>query len=953
MSQRGRSALAAVSPYGAGVRVRVLGVVELIDDTGAARPVGSPSQRTVLAALVAHRGRVVPSDMLVDSLWGDVPPKSAMATLRTYVSRLRRSLQGALVTRGDGYVLDLPDGATDAGEFEALVDTARRSSAADAVLAFDAALALWGGQPFGDQADVHCVRAEGRRLVELHKAAVEARISCLLEIGRFDDAVPAAEALVADEPLREGAWAALIEALAAANRSADALRAYQRACAALADAGLAPSARLRGAERAVLVATPVMGHPVAADAPLPLVMSSFVGRDEDRDRVLRLLTPSRVVTLVGPGGVGKTRLALEVARRTAEGPDPMVRIAQLASLSTDEEVADAVVSALGLSADGEAASDALKRVRRLDLLLVLDNAEHLLDAVADVVEQLLAAGTAMRILVTSRERLGVDGEHVWRVTPLGARRNEAGVRLFIERADAAVPELELSPDDVVVTRVVELLDGLPLAIEMAASQLSTFTLGELAAALEGSHDMLASPRRAGPGRHRTLASMLGWSEQRLSARQREVLYDLSVFSGRVTVADIEGVFGASDARDITRSLAERSLVAVTREGDQARFGLLHTVRTFAARTVEEAGRAGDLARRHAVWFEAAARDADVALRGVDEVAAHERFAAVFGELRGAHRWARQYAVEVAAAMSEDLHLYAESRLIDEPLRWAEGLIDVLASDDPHLPVVLASAAARAVQRGDLTVARARAERAIAGSGGGSLAALETLADIELFEGRLDASEAAYGALAQRASEGPDLYYLAAARSGVALARCYAGRGRLDDFDDLRSMPLGPSALGWLSYADGELLLDDDPALSFAHFDRAIALAAGSGNRYLEGVARVSSCSLRARAGDAHEARQAFVLAIHFWRGLAATTHQVTTLRNLAVLVERLRKPEIAAELLGFLARQTVPTYGAEAARLDEVETWARQRLGGDFTTRFAAGGARSLAATEDWVLTAL
>lgn len=957
MSQRGRRALAAAWPYRALVRVRVLGAVEIVEDDGTVRRVGSPSQRTVLAALVAHRRRVVPFDVLVDALWGDVPPASAEATPRTYVSRLRRSLGGSLATRGDGYVLDLPDDAIDAAAFETLIGTARRTRGTEAIDSFDAAFDLWGGQPFGDQADVECVRAEGRRLAEVHAGAVESSISCLVEVGRPDEAVPVGEALVVDQPLREGAWAALIDALSAANRPADALRAYQRACGALAEAGLEPSARLRAAEQAVLAGARAVAPDVGGDVRLPRFASSFVGRHADCDRVLALLASSRVVTLVGPGGVGKTRLALEVARQAADTTRLRPRFVELANVRVGNDVADAIVSTLGLVSGGDAASDVLARTRRLDLLVVLDNAEHVADAVASAVEQLLGDDTTLRLLITSRERLGVDGEQVWRVAPLGIEGDAPAIRLFVDRASAANPELRLSANDDLVARVVELVDGLPLAVEMAASHLGVLTLAELASELETRHDMLASPRRTGPERHRTLASVLAWSEQLLNAQERRVLHELSCFAGPVPPADIEGVLADPDALAVTRKLVGRSLVTVDRRGERSSLGLLHTVRTFAAQRLEQAGRPDALGRRHAVWFAESSRAADRSLRSIDEVAAHDRFGAVFDELRAAHRWARRHEVDLVALLSEHLHLYAQSRLIDEPLRWAEELVDDLAPENPHLAAVLASAASRAVQRGDLDLARARAERAIAHGGsspGSLLPALENLADTDLFQGRLESSEAAYAMLAEHAAEVSDLYYLAAARSGVLLARCYAGEKGRETFADLRAQPLGPSALGWLSYAEGELLLDDDPAASFGHYDRAISFAVASGNRYLEGVARISSCSLRARAGDVDNARRAFAETIHFWRRLSATTHQVTTLRNLAVLLRRIDRPDAAAALLGFLAGHPVPTYGAEAARLQEVESWTRERLSSDeLDEGLSDGRTRSLAAIEDGVLAVL
>src|SRR5687768_8680947 len=272
------------------MRFRVLGTVELLDAHGQARPIGSPNQRTVLAVLLACRGEVVTIDALVEALWGDSAPASAVATLRTYVSRLRARLGRALASRGGGFILEIEPDDLDAERFETLLDGARHAAAVDAAGLLAAALDLWKGPAFGDRADVERVRAEARRLEARRTAAREAHAAALLHAGRVDEAVAAAEALVTAEPLGEGGWVVLIEALAAARRPAEALRAFRRAAGALAEVGLEPSADLRQAERVALTggATPRHTPPVAPDAPTtprrfhpPIVPSSIVGRDDD------------------------------------------------------------------------------------------------------------------------------------------------------------------------------------------------------------------------------------------------------------------------------------------------------------------------------------------------------------------------------------------------------------------------------------------------------------------------------------------------------------------------------------------------------------------------------------------------------------------------------------------------------------------------------------------------
>ena len=935
------------------MRFRVLGPVELVDPDGESVPVGSPNQQRILALLLSRVGQVVTIDTIVDALWRDDPPRSAVATLRTYVSRLRASLGDDLATRGSGYALVVDATDVDAGRFEMLVSEAAAAEPARTLALLDEALGLWRGPAFGDQADVEWIAPEARRLEELRRTAAEVRADGLLATGRVGEAVAAAEALVTSEPLRERAWSGLIRALAAQGRTADALRAYQRAVDALAEAGLEPSPVLRDAERAVLagdVAVPPTVSFARERSFPPVPTSSLVGRDDDCAAVLELLEHARVVTLVGPGGVGKTRLALEVARAGAERHALGAKVAELAPLPDGSGVADTVIHVLGLTADAQPAFDALDRAGALDVLLVLDNAEHLVEAVAEAVERIVAGGDAVRILVTSRERLGVDGEHVRPVAPLAT--DEAGSparRLLVQRGAAAAPDLALDVDDDLVAHVVGRLDGLPLAIEMAAAQLATTSLVELADGLDDRLANLRSARRLAPERHRTLASVLEWSEARLDDRQRTTLAELSVFAGPVTADDIVGVLGDADVVDIVRSLADRSLVLVDRAGPATRYSLLQTVRDFAAGRAEESGSTLDLARRHADWFLGVAREADARLRTSAEASGIRRMEAVFAELRTAHRWAREHDPATAGALSAALHLYAQSRLVDEPLRWAQLVADELADDDPHLPIVLASAATRTMNRGDLESGRRLAERAVslARTDAAAMPALEAVGDACVYAGRLTDTLAANEELIRRAGAVGDRHYLVIARTSNAMAQSYGGRQATPPTVE---GDVGPTARAWLAYARGELLGDRDAEGALASYDEAVALANEVDSRFVEGVALVSSCALQARVGEVPRALGQFADAIQHWIALGDHTHQLTTLRNLAVLLQRAGAAEAAAELLGALERDD-STYGEEAERLAAVREWAMAALGEEaFESRADAGRARDVPATAAWAL---
>lgn len=947
------------SNYAGPMRVRVLGAIEICDSHGAMHPVGSPNQRRVLAALVARLGQTVTADSLIEALWEE-PPASALTSLRTYISRLRHHLGASLASRGAGWSLDVPPTDVDAGCFEQLVREASHASRGAAVALLDEALALWQGPAFADLADLAIVRAEARRLEVLRSAALEARARELLAAGELGRAVSAAEAFVIDEPLREGGWITLIRALAAASQPAEALRAYQRAAAALADAGLEPSAQLREAEHDVLAGAPppsVLPRADArtSDATRPVhYASTFVGREADRNHLLDLMQRSRVVTLVGPGGVGKTRLAMELARGFVDDQQLDVRVVELASVDDAPSVAAAVLSALGLSVEGLSVTDALRRAGGLDLILVLDNAEHVVDECATTVRQLVGGGPALRVLVTSRERLAVDGEHVWNVAPLATEDPRGpAVDLFIDRARAVYPTLDVDHIAEAASPIVRRLDGLPLAIEMAAAQLSTVGLDELREILDQRLDLLRSPNRAPAQRHRSLDALLQWSEALLDDDHAETLAALSVFAGSVTLDDIVGVLGPDVAARV-RTLAERSLVSIDRGQSPVRYRLLETVRTYAASRLAQRGLAEQFRLQHAHWFTRLARSADSKLRTVAEADAVHTFETSIAEIRVAHRWARDAQPELAAALSAHLHTYAQTRLVDEPLQWAETLVEAIGDEGEYGPALLASAATRAANGGNLARARSLAERAVALAGTTRFAmpALEALGDTALYQGRLDDVIDAGRRLATLADLHGDGHYGTVGRIGSAIGASYRGDPDLDvdalaAFD---SPDLSPTARGWLAYAIGECLLDRRPDHALEQLERAVSLARSVRNSFLEGVALVSSCSLRARVGQTDESLVAFARVIDHWMRLADHTHLLTTLRNLATLLMRVGAATEAAQLLGSCERDDVPTYGHEAAQLDEVRAWARSQLGGAFAQEHALGARRTLSEAGRWAL---
>jgi predicted ATPase/DNA-binding SARP family transcriptional activator len=955
------------------MRFGVLGPVEVTTDDGIVTAVTSPSQRTVLAVLLARPNQVVPVHELVRALWGDDPPATAVHSLRTYVSRLRSVVGPAIVSRAGGFILDVEPDRIDAVRFDALVGAASTGPPDEAVEQLRAALALWRGPAFCDCDDVDAVRGEAMRLDECRRSAREALAAALLAGGRPADAVAIAEGLVADEPLREGAWTVLVRALPGLGRPAEALRAYQRAAEVLADVGLEPSAELRRAEAAVLagpVGVPLDGRvdgagPVgvpgrqlvpATAVPIRVPRSSLVGRDDELRGLGDLVRSASLVTLVGPGGVGKTRLATEIAVRATADHRFGCRMVELAGLVDPDAVLSAVADGLGVS-DATAPQRALEQAGSLDVVVVLDNCEHVLDAAAEAAELLLRGGRA-RVLATSRERLGVDGEHVWDLGPLATGVGSPARALFLDRARAADRRLDLTdgaldPADLsAVDRIVHRLAGLPLAIEMAAARVATVAVPELAEILDERLDVLRSPRRHGDARHRTLQSVIEWSERLLSDEERSVFAALSVFAGPVGAEHIDAVLGAG-ATEVVRSLAGKSLVHADRSGPRARFSLLETIRVHAAGRAAATGTTVPLARRHADHFAAAARQWDADLRTPREAAATAAFDAAFGELRAAHRWSRRHDPALAADLSAALHLFAYSRLRPECFEWATPLADL---DGPEAAVGLAAAGARAALSGDLGAAHRHASAALERTGDDAvrLRCLEVLGDVATYEGRLDDAVEIGRRLTALAERSGDAHHRVIGVSTAALGRGYAGRAdeALSLLAGVDRVGLAPSIAGWLDYSAGEVVLDDDPPVALASLKRALAQADEGGNRFLAGVARVSITSLRSRVGDPVDALRAFAEVIGHWRGQGDQTHLVTTLRNLVPLFQRIDAAEAAAALLGSLSGDgAAPTFGVEAARLAEAGRWARKALGSErFERAFSAGAGLTVVEATDAAL---
>jgi DNA-binding SARP family transcriptional activator len=546
---------------------RILGPLEVHDDSAPVRVPGA-KERALLADLLVNAGRVVPADRLVEDLWGEHPPGNPANTLQGRVSALRRALgsagSGMVVTRPPGYALNVDPGQVDATRFERLVAEATATAAGDgprAARLLEEALGLWRGPALAEFADQPWAQAEAARLEELRLAATEALVDLRLAAGGHAGLVGELEGLVAAHPTRERLRGQLMVALYRSGRQADALGAYTEAREVLAEElGIDPSPELQRLYQAILVQDPALEATTLDRGPgrhnLPERLTSLVGRDEELRELAKLVEQHRLVTVLGPGGAGKTSVAVELARQLAPGVPDGVWLVELAGLADPALLAEVVVAALGLveEAGGAAPPPAPERLATFvadkALLLVLDNCEHLVGACAELAQRLLAAGPEVKVLATSRAVLGVPGEVVWPVPPLAvpeapdpevipapggatgpgpaaaADAPEAlarydAVRLFWERAAAADPGFALDAASApAVAELCRRLDGLPLAIELAAARVRFLPPAEIVARLGDRFGLLAGGSRTVAARQRTLRATVDWSWELLEQREQ-------------------------------------------------------------------------------------------------------------------------------------------------------------------------------------------------------------------------------------------------------------------------------------------------------------------------------------------------------------------------------------------------------------------------------------------------
>ncbi|MDI5975301.1 BTAD domain-containing putative transcriptional regulator [Amycolatopsis magusensis] len=655
------------------MQIGLLGSFEVRTADGTFADIPGARLRGLLTALALDPGQVVPKATLVDWIWGEHPPADAANALQRLVSRLRKVLpEGSIDGQPNGYRLAVEPDAVDAVRFERLIGRARED---EDPRQLREALTLWRGAAMQDVGlqesamfDVAVTRLEGLRLT-----ALEDRYDAEIGLGHGAKLVTELADLVAANPVRERLVAALMRALVASGRESEALLVYQRTREILAETlGVDPSPELSALHVALLRGE--LGRQAEVrKTNLRAELTSYVGKDADVAAVAELVTEHRLTTLVGPGGSGKTRLATETARTLLGDLPDGAWLVELAPLSVDGDVAQSALAALGLrdgllsdAPDAEAVERFVAAVRDRSMVLILDNCEHVIESAAAFAHRVLGECRRLRILATSREPLAIFGEALWPVAPLVLPAEDAGpaeiesspaVQLLRERAGAVRSDLAIDADGrSTMARICRALDGMPLAIELAAARLRTMSLDQLANRLDDRFRLLTGGSRTALPRHRTLRAVIDWSWELLSDAERVVLRRLSVFAGGASLEAAERVC-AGDAvepgqvLELLTALAEKSLVVI--DGDRApRYRILGMIREYAGHRLAEA-READLARRaHLECFTELAETADPHLRRAEQldwlaaleaehhnITAAMRGAIAAGEARGAMRLA--------------------------------------------------------------------------------------------------------------------------------------------------------------------------------------------------------------------------------------------------------------------------------------------------------------------------
>jgi predicted ATPase/DNA-binding SARP family transcriptional activator len=936
------------------MEIRVLGPVEL--ELGGRRlRLGGPKQRALLSVLALNANLTVSVDRLIEGLWGEEPPASAAKMVQLYVSQLRKLLAeepGAeIVTHGRGYELRLDREAVDAARFERLVAEASRgdhNGAAGEIA--HRALGLWRGPPLADLMDEPFAAAEARRLDELHLVALELALESDLEAGLCRELIGPLDSLVAEYPLRERLHGLRILALYRCERQADALQAYQDARRTLVDElGIEPGEHLRELERAILAQDPGLAAPeleTAEPSRLPAPPNRTLGREQDQEAVAQLLrqTDVRLLTLTGPGGVGKTRLALEAARRL----EPELRdggwFVSLAATANAEHLPSAIALALDVTPlEGESPKRAVERfLAPKHALLVLDNFEHLLPG-APLIGDLLAAAPALAVLATSREALRLQTEYRYAVAPLqvpgeadpAAVAQAAAGSLFVERARRHDRGFQLTQGNAgSVAEICRRLDGLPLAIELAAARTALLSVDELNARLAHALDALGAGPRDAPARQQTLRATIDWSHDLLNAREADAFARFAVFAGGATIEAAQAVTGGE--LDALQGLVDKQLLLRPHGfSPDARLLMLETVRDYARERLDAQAAAPQTHERHCRHYLALAERAEPELFTRGEGRWLPRLDAEVHNLRAALDWSLRHGDPMLAVRLAGLlpKFWEIRNLPDEGLGWIKASLDAAGNAAP-LPdrararraqgLLLQSKGAAYDAHGLLKEARAKAATALElsrreGDPAGIADALLVLAGLEMAETLPQRRRRALAeeALSCASKAGDDRLVALALTERALAVPLEQGAAELEQAAAaLRKIGSSRYLVGLYSSAAYNAIKAGTPKRARPLLDRALPLARELGDPLLQAFVWGNLGFEALFTGDLERARGAFDEQLRLCRKYVLWVG-AEGLTGLAAIAARRDDPERAARLLGAATAPGQCTDDDVTAKLEE------------------------------------
>jgi predicted ATPase/DNA-binding SARP family transcriptional activator len=857
------------------LEIRVLGPFEVLAG-GKPADVGGSKRQALLAMLALRKGRVVDVDALVDGLWGEALPAAPRNALHHHIARLRAALgEDAIVGSSDGYALS--DARLDAARFEELLTETRAAlregdlfAALDAV---DAGLALWRGPALQGLGGTTWFGAEARRLETLRVDALEEEFEVRLALGEHRELVSELRAGLADNPYRERLWGQLMLALYRSGRQADALEAFQEARRVLGEElGLEPGPDLRRLQEAILAHDPAIAA-VPVDrrrrGNLPAPSTSFVGREEDLRQVAASVREHRLVTLIGPPGVGKSRLAVETARSLEDDCPDGIWLVELSRADSADDAVRLLANVVDVRGADPLARVA-SRLRDARSLLLLDSCEHVLEEAARIAWAILAECPGVRVLATSREALHVPGEARVPVAPLG----DDAVDLFLERARAARPGFAADDEEVALAEeIVRRMDGLPLGIELAAARTNVLGLAELSSMLERREALLDAAPAADPSRT-ALRELVEWSYDLLHADEKTVLQQVAVHRGGASLASLVAVAAAQSLDEATvaylvAALVDKSIVSASFTDGTARYDLLDTVRQYVLDRLAENGGLVTARAAHAGYFAALADEARVQLRGPEWLRCERRLQAENDNLWAALAYAREEKDAGVAARLGALGLYfALGERVSEGRRFLEL---ALAASGEGAPVerrieqaaVLCYLASEEL---DLAEALAAGERALA-----LAATVEAPRELGLAQfasalalaqsGRMDDADAlARDAIATLESAGDDW---GSAAAGIIRATGAAAGGDVATVAGMTAViRRHADAIDYDAFRVPGLLLEAwvadrgaDPATAAEAYRRALELSAriGFGDHAAYALAELGSIALA--AGDLQEAEE--------------------------------------------------------------------------------------------------